>query len=302
MNGLQYLAITGSGGGRMYIGIGYPVPFMEVRQNLTDSINANKTKEVLASPMEIFTGFIPSVITDVAIGYAGPDGTYTGFVVEGDFSGHVNGSEIQVGGSPSKVNDGLWTVDKVAVYSNHFSSFSASGVGVPTPKPSWWNTTNLGPWPLPVKKRQSEIDAMIVSGEYTGFGSEYTYKVFSLVAVSDGIPTVTARPHGFVAEPNYNFNEGTGPNAARTTVADKLIFGSLKATLQPDGTTTFEVEPGVPGMAIVLKDLIKATIQEGLNRNDPYGGQTIGSYDSPFFDQDTYDENLDTVIQRLGSQ
>lgn len=55
-------------------------------------------------------------------------------------------------------------------------------------------------------------------------------------------------------------------------------------------------------MAIVLKDRIKAVIQEGLNRNDPYGGQTIGSYDTPAYGQDTYDENLDTVIQRLGSQ
>lgn len=302
MNGLQYLAITASPAGRNYIGIGYPVPFMEVRQKLTEAVQLNKTKETLASPMEIFTGFIPSVITDIAIAYPGPNGSYTGFVVEGNFSGHKQGSEIQVGGSPSKVNDGMWTVDKVAVYTNAYTSFSPSGVGVPSATPSWWNATALGPWPLPVKKRQSEIDALIVAGEYSGFGDEYNYATFSLIAVSDGIPTVTTRPNGFVAEPNYNFNEGTGPNSARTTVADKLIFGSLKATLQPDGTTTFAIEQGVPGVSIVLNERIQAIIQEGLNRNDPYGGQTIGSYDSPFFDQDTYDENLDTVIQRLGSQ
>ena len=87
-----------------------------------------------------------------------------------------------------------------------------------------------------------------------------------------------------------------------TTIVDKLIFGSLRAIPQPDGTTKFEREVGVPGVSIVLKDRIKATVQEGLNRDDPYGGQTIGSYDGSYFDQDTYDENLDTIILRLGSQ
>ncbi|MNI22670.1 hypothetical protein D3C73_762300 [compost metagenome] len=297
------LTFLDSGSGRLYIGIGYPVPFMEIRQHLTDTINAKKTKEVLASPMEVFEGFSPSQIWDIAIGYVGKDTTsYTGFVAEGNFIGHKQGSKIQVGGSPAKANDGLWTVDKVEVYTNMFTSFSATGVGVPAVKPVWWNATKMGPWPLPVKKRQSEIDAMVASGSYTGFASEYEFITFSLIAVSDGIPVVTQKPHGFLAEPSYNFNEGTGPNAARTTVADKLIFGSLRAIPQPDGTTKFEVEKGVPGMAIVLKDLIKATFQEGLNRNDPYGGQTIGSYDTPSYGQDTYDENLDTVIQRLGSQ
>jgi len=302
MNGLPFLTFVDAGSGRQYVGIGYPVPFMEVRQHLSDTVQSNKTKEVLASPMEIFTGFVPSVITDVAIGYSGPTGTYTGFVVEGNFSGHIKGSQIQVGGSPSKVNDGMWTVDKVAVYTNQFIGFTSAGVGTPAHAPVWWNSTKLGAWPLPVKRRQSEIDAMVVSGQYSGFDSEYTYATFSLIGVSSGIPTATIRPNGFVAEPNYNFNEGSGANAAHANVADKLIFGSLKATLQPDGTTVFVVEPGVPGVSVVLVDNIKAIVQEGLNRNDPYGGQTIGSYDSPFFDQDTYDENLDTVIQRLGSQ
>ena len=297
------LTFLDGGSGRLYIGIGYPVPFMEIRQHLADTINAKKTKEVLASPMEVFEGFNPSQIWDIAIGYVGKDTTsYTGFVAEGNFIGHKQGSKIQVGGSPSKANDGLWTVDKVEVYTNMFTSFSDTGVGVPAVKPVWWDTVKMGPWPLPVKKRQSEIDAMVASGSYTGFASEYEFITFSLIAVSDGIPVVTQKPHGFLAEPSYNFNEGTGANAARTTVADNLIFGSLRAILQPDGTTKFEVEKGVPGVAIVLKDLIKATFQEGLNRNDPYGGQTIGSYDTPSYGQDTYDENLDTVIQRLGSQ
>lgn len=296
------LTFLDGGSGRMYIGIGFPVPFIEMRQHLADTITAKKTREVLASPVEVFEGFSPSEIRDIAIGYPGKSGTYTGFVVEGNFIGHKQGSEIQVGGSPSKANDGMWTVDKVAVYTNQHTSFSAAGVGVLAPKPAWWDISKMGVWPVPVKKRQSEIDAMVASGSYAGFGSEYTYETFSLIAVSDGIPVVTQKPHGFVAEPSYNFNEGTGPNAARTTVADKLIFGSLKAIPQPDGTTKFEVEKGVPGMAIVLKDRIKAVIQEGLNRNDPYGGQTIGSYDTPAYGQDTYDENLDTVIQRLGSQ
>lgn len=298
------LTFLDSGGGRLYIGIGYPVPFMEIRQHLTDTINAKKTKEILASPVEIFEGFTPSEIEDIAIGYIGPDGTaYTGFVAKGNFIGHKKGSELQVGGSPHKVNDGMWTVDKVAVYTNQFLAFDAvTGVGTPAPKPVWWDVSKMGAWPLPVKKRQSEIDAMVAAGTYTGFGSEYTYLTVSLIAVSDGIPVVTQRPHGFLAETSYNFNEGTGPNSARTTVSDKLIFGSLRAIPQPDGTTKFEVEQGVPGMAIVLKDRIKAIFQEGLNRNDPYGGQTIGSYDTPSYGQDTYDENLDTVIQRLGAQ
>ena len=296
------LTFLDSGSGRLYIGIGYPVPFMEIRQHLMDTVNAKKTKEVLASPMEVFEGFSPSPIMDVAVGYTGPSGSYTGFVADGNFIGYKNGSKIQVGGSPSKANDGLWTVDKVAVYTNQFTSFTASGVGTPAPKPLWWDTSKLGAWPLPVKKRQSEIDAMVATGSYTGFGSEYTYITVSLIAVSDGIPVVTNKPHGFIAEPSYNFNEGTGSNAARTTVADKLIFGSLRAVQQPDGTTKFEPEVGVPGVAIVLSDRIRATFQEGLNRNDPYGGQTLGSYDVPSFGQDTYDENLDTVIQRLGSQ
>lgn len=296
------LTFLDGGSGLMHIGIGFPVPFMEIHQHLADTITAKKTREVLASPMEVFEGFSPSEIRDIAIGYPGKSGTYTGFVVEGNFIGHKQGSLIQVGGSPSKANDGMWTVDKVAVYTNQHTSFSATGVGVLAPKPAWWDISKMGAWPVPVKKRQSEIDAMVANGSYAGFGSEYTYETFSLIAVSDGIPVVTQKPHGFVAEPSYNFNEGTGPNAARTTVADKLIFGSLKAIPQPDGTTKFEVEKGVPGMAIVLKDRIKAVIQEGLNRNDPYGGQTIGSYDTPAYGQDTYDENLDTVIQRLGSQ
>lgn len=298
------LTFLDSGGGRLYIGIGFPVPFMEIRQHLMDTVNVKKTREVLASPVEIFEGFTPSEIEDIAIGYIGPDGTaYTGFVAKGNFIGHKKGSELQVGGSPNKVNDGMWTVDKVAVYTNQFLAFDAvTGVGTPAPKPIWWDVSKMGAWPLPVKKRQSEIDAMVAAGTYTGFGSEYTYLTVSLIAVSDGIPVVTQRPHGFLAETSYNFNEGTGPNSARTTVADELFFGSLRAIPQPDGTTKFEVEPGVPGVAIVLKDRIKATFQEGLNRNDPYGGQTIGSYDTPSYGQDTYDENLDTVIQRLGAQ
>ena len=297
------LTFLDSGSGRLYIGIGFPVPFMEIRQHLTDTINAKKTKEILASPVEIFEGFTPSEIEDIAIGYIGPDGTsYTGFVATGNFTGHKKGSELQVGGSPHKANNGIWTVDKVALYTNQFIAFDAvTGIGTPAPTPGWWDVSKMGAWPLPVKKRQSEIDAMVASGTYSGHGSEYIYLTLSLISVSDGIPVLTQRPHGFIAEISYNFNEGSGPNSAHTTVSDKLIFGSLLAIPQSDGTIKFEVEKGVPGMSIVLKDRIKATLQEGLNRNDPYGGQTIGSYDTPSYDQDTYDENLDTVIQRLGA-
>lgn len=296
------LTFLDGGSGRMYIGIGFPVPFIEMRQHLADTIQAKKTLEVLASPMEVFEGFSTSEIRDIAIAYPGKDGLYTGFVVIGNFIGYKKGSQIEVVGSPLKANDGMWTVDKIAIYSNRHTSFSPTGVGVQASKPDWWDDSKMGTWPVPVKKRQSEIDDMVATGSYVGFSSEYIYETFSLIAVSDGIPVVTQKLHGFVAEPSFNFNEGSGPNAARTSVADKLIFGSLKAIPQLDGTTKFEVEKGVPGMAIVLKDRIEAVTQEGLNRNDPYGGQTIGSYNATSYGQDTYDENLDTVIQRLGSQ
>lgn len=303
MNGKSHLTFTASGNGRHYVGIGYPVPFMEVHEHLKDTIQSNKTREVLASSMEVFEGFTPAVIMDIAVGYTGTDNaSYTGFVVAGDYGGYQHGTEIQVGGSPAKINNGIWTVDKVLTYTNTFPSFSSSGVPTPSIKPTWWDDAKLGPWPQPTRKRQSEIAAMVVAGTYVGYISEYSYTTFSLISVMDGIPSSTTKPHGFVANATYNFNEGSGTNAAHTTVADKLIFGSLVAIPQPDGTTIFKTEVGVPGVSIKLTDGIKAVVQEGLNRNDPYGGQTIGSYDSPFFDQDTYDENLDTVIQRLGSQ
>lgn len=295
------LTFKDSGSGRLYIGVGFPVPFMEVRQHLKDSVAVNKFKEKLASPTEVIMGHQLTKIIDIAIAYPGPDGSYTGFVVEGLFN-FRKGEEFQVGSSPDKINDGMWTTDRITKYSNGFTKFSATGVGTPSVAPSWWDVSKLGAWPQPTKKTQKEIDALVASGEYSGYASEYNYKTWTMVAVSDGIPVVTVAPHGYIAEASYNFDEGSGPNAAHTKVVDKLIFGSLRAIPQADGTTKFEVEKGVPGMSIVLKDRIKAIFQEGLNRDDPYGGSTIGSYDGSYFDQDTYDENLDTIIRRLESQ
>lgn len=302
MGSTTSLTFSDAGSGRMYIGLGLPVPFMEVRQHYTDSIKANKFKEKLASPVEVFVGHELNKIIDIAINYTGTDGTsYTGFVVEGVYN-FIKGQEFQVGGSPARANDGMWTTDKIVKYTNMFTAFSQTGVGTPSVKPVWWDVAKLGAWTQPTKKSQKEIDALVASGEYSGYASEYNFKTWTMVAVSDGIPEVTIAPHGFIAETSYNFDEGSGPNAAHTTIVDKLIFGSLRAIPQPDGTTKFEREVGVPGVSIVLKDRIKATVQEGLNRDDPYGGQTIGSYDGSYFDQDTYDENLDTIILRLGSQ
>lgn len=302
MNGKGTFELVDSGSGRMYIGLGYPEAFMEVRTVRSDSMTGS-VKEKLGSSTDVFLDHELSQIIDIALGYPGKDGSsFTGFVVKGNFSNHKKGSKFSVGGSKNKTNDGIWTVDKINTYTNAWQSFELDGTPVPTPAPVWWNVQRLGEWPMPVKKPQSEIDSLVASNQYAGFESEYTYLTWSLIAVSNSIPTVTDQPLGFVAEANYNFNEGTGPNAARTTVKDRLIFGSLKATMDENGITTFTREVGVPGMEIWFKDRIAATIQEGLNRDDPYGGLTIGSYDATYFDQDTYDENLDTVIRRMQSQ
>lgn len=292
-----------AGNGRMYIGIGYPVPFMEVRTHLMDSIKSLNFKDQLSSSMEAFLGHKYLEIEDVLLGFTADDGqTHNGFVIEGNFKAMAVGSEIKIASSYNGVNDGAWTVSHNQVWSNYWIGFESNGTPIPASAPLWWNDAVMGVWPNPTKKPQSEIDELVALNQYGDERSEYNYNFYTTLGVSGPAPTTLQRQRGYITLDHFNFSDGAGVNKAAATVADKLLFGSLRAVVNPDGTTTFIPEPGVPGVSLVLKEAIVTTIQEGLNRDDPYGGPTIGSYDVTYFDQDTYDENLATIAMRLQDQ
>lgn len=303
MGNQTHLTFDVPGNGRMYIGIGYPVPFMEVRANFADLVKSKKIKDQLSSSMEAFLGYKYLQIEDVLLGYTGDDGlTHNGFVIEGNYQTLIVDSDINVANSYNNLNNGIWSVSHNQVWSNKWQGFEANGDPIPSDVPAWWNPTNMGAWPTPTKKPQSEIDELVTLNQYEDEMSEYNYDFFTTVGVSGPPPTQTQRPRGYIVLDHFNFSDGAGVNKAAATVADKLMFGSLRAILNSDGTTTFVPELGVPGFSLVLKDTIITTVQEGLNRDDPYGGPTVGSYDITYFDQDTYDENLATIALRLQQQ
>lgn len=206
------LTFLDNGSGRKYIGIGYPVPFMEIKQNFNDSIRGNQVGERLASPDEIFVDFVPSQIVGARM---------SSLVVAGDFSAYSAGSEIQIGGSAD--NNGLWTVSDVETHTNVFESFDDDGNPTPSVAPEWWDVETMGDWPQPIKKSQSEIDGMVVSGDYAGHASEYIYSTFTLISVEGSLAGLTA-PYGFVAETSYNLDEGSGENSARATITENIQF------------------------------------------------------------------------------
>lgn len=232
------LTFTGPGSGRMYIGVGYPIPFMELIERSVPTTNT--FSRMLASSTVNETA---NEIVDIAVNYQGKDGSsYTGFVVEGAYD-FIDGKAFQVGKSPDRVNDGSWTAVRSEQYNNKFTKFSSSGVGTPSPKPVWWDTTKLGVWPEPTKKPQKEIDALVALGEYSGYESEYDFSTWTLVAVNDGMPQVTKAPHGFVASTEYNFDRTADSNAANAIITDQVTFSTVRVVSQTDGTTTYEREP-----------------------------------------------------------
>jgi hypothetical protein len=303
MGGLDQLSFLTPGTGRMYIGIGYPVPFMEIRTHLHDTIASKKIRDNLSSSMEAFLGQKYLEIVDVLLGYTGSDNVpRNGFVIEGNFPSLAAGTEIKVVNSHSPENNGEWLLTHNQVWDNVWQGFTADGSPIPKPAPSWWDSSQMGAWPVPTKKPQAQIDYMVAVGEYQDEYSEYNYDFFTTLGVAGPPPTDTQRLHGYVALDQFNFTDGQGQNKAAVTVADQLLFGSLKAIQNEDGTTSFVREAGVPGVSLSFKESINATIQEGLVNADPYGGPSIGSYDITYFDQDTYDENLATLAVRLQNQ
>lgn len=297
------LTFTDGGTGDMFIGIGYPIPFMEIRDNFNDTIKSKRIKDSLSSSMEAFLGHKYLEIQDVLLGYVGDDDTtHNGFVVEGSFPKVAMGHEIRVANNRNNQNNGPWTVTHSQVWSNSWIKINDDRTFVPAPPPTWWDVTRMGQWPLPNKRPQAEIDELIITGQYEDEWSEYTYSFYTTFGVGGPAPIVTQKPHGYIVEDFFNFSDGSGKNKASTSVSDVLMFGSLRAVENADGTTSFVTEVGVPGVSVVLRDVINATIQEGIHRSDPYGGPTIGSYDITYFDQDTYDENLATIVQRTQLQ
>ena len=301
MGSLTKLSFTDEGSGQRYIGIGYPVPFMEVRTNYKDSIKG-KFKDRLSSSVEAFLGHELLEILDVIAGYTGNDGApHNGFVIGGSYAKVLANSEITVVNSNNEVNNGEWKINHTQQWTNKWAGVAANGTLIPSQPPAWWNASHVGAWPLPTKRPQKEIDQLVALGQYEDEMSEYDYAIFTTLGVQGPAPTLTPRVHGYITLDHYKFDDGSTIKTA-ATVVDKLIFGSLRAIQNPDGTTRFEREIGVPGVSIVLKDKIATTIQEGLVYDDPYGGPTIGTYDITYFDQDTYDENLATIITRLHDQ
>ena len=77
------------------------------------------------------------------------------------------------------------------------------------------------------------------------------------------------------------------PNAAATTVSDKIAFGQFKL-VQVNGQWVMQPEKNILGASIALTERINVTVQEGFASND-YDIPTIGSYDVHYYDMQSMD-------------
>lgn len=286
MGSAPYLNFVTDGHGEMFFGIGHPVPFIELRESLQDSMTG-RFREGLTSTTETFLGSKYINVVDVLLGYDDNGTARNGFVVEGNYP-FKPGEIIKVANSSDSVNDGDWTVTNATVWTNQWASFDANGVPTPAAPPSWWNELKLGEWPLPVKRPQKEIDALIEAGQYENEYSEYHYYHVTTIGVA-GVAPSQQYPHGSLVTNFYAFGEPSlAPNVAATAVSDVLRFGSYILTQKPNGDWEMVPEVGVPGMSIDLKEMINVQIQEQFAPNE-YGIPTVGSFDVHYYDLQSFD-------------
>lgn len=277
MGSSPYLTFVTNGHGELHFGIGHPVPFIETRQLVGDTIRA-RIKDDIYSTSEAFPGYRYSQIRDVITGFDDHGTLRNAFVLDGNYTKLGKGEIISVIGSSGAKNDGDWVVTKATLWTN--VRLDINGVPlrdgtnrmIPISAPSWWNELFMFDWP------QANL-----------LGSEF-YSVTTIGIA--GVAPSTQYPFGHVAFRYFTFGEpGVSQNVAQTSVRDELRFGSYVLVQQPDGSWEMVPEVGAPGQAIVFKDTIHATIQEQLLPNE-YGVPTIGSFDIHYYDIASYDDGV----------
>ena len=164
------IKLSQSGTGRLYVGLGIPVPFMEVRADYAE-LTRTKVTEVLASPDEVFLGYRK---VDV-FGMSG-----SSLFFEGDVTAKFNQADIQLANTN---HDGICQSTSIEVIDNRPQAFEADGTPVFANAPKWW-TVAMGEWPKPVKKSETEILELIAHGAYTNIFDEYNYAQFTIVNVN----------------------------------------------------------------------------------------------------------------------
>lgn len=217
MGGSACVEFVTPGSGDLFFGMGYPVPFIEMRMHHADAATTT-VGDLASSPSEAFPSVSRVAIMDVLIGYDDGSGIGNGFVVPTTEYKFIPGEVITVSGSTAAVNDGDWIVVRSKVWTNEWEI--VNGSLVPSATPIWWNEAKLGTWPQPVKKSQNEIAALIRNGMYVDQRDEYDYFSVTTVNVAGSAPSLQF-PHGHVlikgialSEPVYD------QNAAVTTIQE----------------------------------------------------------------------------------
>lgn len=278
MGSSPYLTFITEGYGNMYFGFGHPVPFMEVRHKAPNDHIQGRFKDGIYSTTEAFPGWRYSQIRDVLIGFDDNGTTRNAFVLDGDYTKLGRGEIISVVGSAGSKNDGDWVVTEATKWTNVELDSEGepvrdnTGRMIQLPVPAWWNEMFMFDWP------QANL-----------LGSEY-YTV-TTIGIAGTAPS-TQYPFGNVAFRYYNFGEpGVSQNIAQTRVKEELYFGSWVLAQKQDGTWEMVPEVGTPGVSIVFKDTIHASIQEQFAPNG-YGIPTIGSFDIHYYDIASYDDGV----------